>query len=123
MASERGKHPPIPSALVSKGPPEMRPVVVQLEIMRDVQDGFCPEVHLLLAFRNRELQSRAQLACEYALENPNAHCGLVGQLLHRQILMKVFRNPNMELMNRLHFRCLCRQGSAQLSSPRSPRSD
>src|SRR6266436_4724061 len=57
----------------------------------------------------------SQLAREHALEIANAHCGSVCQLLYGQIVMKVFRNPNLKLMNRLHFRCLCRQGSAQLS--------
>lgn len=54
----------------------------------------------------------SQLAGEYALEIPNAHCATVCQLLYGQIVWKVFRNPNLKLMNGLHFRCLGRQGSA-----------
>ena len=49
-----------------------------------------------------------QLAREHALEISNAHCGAVCELLYGQIVMKVFRNPNLKLMKCLHFRCLCR---------------
>lgn len=41
----------------------------------------------------------SQLAHENAFEIANAHCGSVCELLYGQIVMKVFRNPNLKLMN------------------------
>src|SRR5580692_10016631 len=41
----------------------------------------------------------SELAGEHTLEIPNAHRGSVRQFLYRQIVAKVFRDPNLKLMN------------------------